>query len=237
MSATFFDRRPRGADDLRHAARARQQNGDLVGDVDRLLDGVGDEEERLALPRDELEQVLLELAPGLLVDGRERLVHQQHLAVDGERPREADALAHPAGQLVGEALLESGETDVADVALRDRLALRHPDAAQLQPEGDVAQHRGPGQQREVLEHEGAVRPGAGHGPAVHLDLPGRRREQPGDDLEQRRLAASRRPQHGGELPAGELERQVPQRLDLARRSWRCRAPRPRPPRAPPQSDA
>src|SRR3546814_1715902 len=106
--------------------------------------------------------LLLELAPGLLVDRRERLVHQQHLGVDGEGAGKADALAHAARQLVRVGLLETLEADLADVALRHRLALGAGGAAQLEAEGDVAQHRRPGHQREVLEHEGALWPRAGN---------------------------------------------------------------------------
>ena len=110
---------------------------------------------------DQPQQVLLELAPGLLVDGRERLVHQQHVGVDRQRPGEADALAHAAGELVRVAVLEAGEADLAQMLARDLLALGPWHAAQLEAEGGVAQGGGPGQQREVLEHEGALRPGAG----------------------------------------------------------------------------
>src|SRR3546814_1190884 len=119
---------------------------------------MGDEEEGFALLRDQGQPVLLELAPGLRVDRRERLVHQQHRGVDGEGAGKADSLAHAARQLVRVGLLETLEADLADVALRHRLALGAGDAAQLEAEGDVAQHRRPGHQREVLEHEGALWP-------------------------------------------------------------------------------
>src|SRR3546814_19374566 len=72
-------------------------------------------------------------------------------------------------------LLETLEADLADVALRHRLALGAGDAAQLEAEGDVAQHRRPGHQREVLEHEGALWPRAGNRTAVHPHLAGGRR--------------------------------------------------------------
>ena len=107
------------------------------------------------------QQVLLELAPVLLVDGGERLVEQQHVGVDRERAGEADALAHAAGELVRILLLEAGEADLVDVVARDLLALGPRHAAQLEPEGDVAQHGRPGHQREVLEDEGALRARAG----------------------------------------------------------------------------
>src|SRR3546814_19214444 len=58
-------------DDLRDAARPAWQQHDAVGDVDGLLDRVGDEDEGLALLLDEFQQVFLELAAGLLVAARE----------------------------------------------------------------------------------------------------------------------------------------------------------------------
>ena len=56
------------------------------------------------------------------------------------------------------AVLEAGEADLAQMLPRDLLALRPRHAAQLEAEGGVAQGGGPGQEREVLEHEGALRP-------------------------------------------------------------------------------
>ena len=104
------------------------------------------------------QQVLLELAARLLVDRRERLVHQQHVGVDRERARQADALAHAAGELVRIACCSKPLRPTSrDVVLGDRLALGRGDAAQLEPEGDIAQHGRPRHQREVLEHERALR--------------------------------------------------------------------------------
>ena len=103
------------------------------------------------------DQVFLELAPVLLVDRRERLVEQQHVGIDRQRARQADALAHAAGELVRIFVLEAGKADLGDVVAGDLLALGRGLAAQFEPEGDVAQHRRPGQQREILEHEGALR--------------------------------------------------------------------------------
>src|SRR3546814_1002375 len=87
--------------------RISDWSSDVCSSDLRLLDRMGDEEEGFALLRDQGQQVLLELAPGLLVDRRERLVHQQHLGVDGEGAGKADALAHAARQLVRVGLLET----------------------------------------------------------------------------------------------------------------------------------
>ncbi|MCG8404272.1 MAG: hypothetical protein MI923_03645 [Phycisphaerales bacterium] len=86
----------RGTDDFRHAAGARQQDGDLVGDIDRLFDRVRDEDEGLALIAHQGQQILLEFAAVLLVDRGERLVEKQHLGINRQRARQTDALAHAA---------------------------------------------------------------------------------------------------------------------------------------------
>ena len=187
----------------------------LVGDVDRLLDRVGDEDEGLALGLDQPEQVLLELAPRLLVHGRERLVHEQHVGVHGKGTGEADALAHPAGELVRVAVLGPGKAHLAQVAAGRLLALRPCHPAQLEAEGGVAQGRGPGEEGEVLEDEGPLGAGAGDRPAVDQDLAARGRDQAGDDLEERGLPAAAGAQKRGELAAGEGEVDVAQRLDAA----------------------
>src|SRR5215213_7273857 len=72
------------------------EHDDLVRKIDRLLDAVGHEDERLALALAKPEEILLELAAGLLVDCGKRLVEKKHVGVDRERPRKADALAHAA---------------------------------------------------------------------------------------------------------------------------------------------
>ena len=129
---------------------------------------MGDEDEGLVLVGAQPDQVFLEFPAVLLVDRRERLVEQQHVGIDRQRPGQADALAHAARELVRIFVLEAGEADLGDVVAGDLLALGLRHAAQLEPEGDVAQHRRPGHQREILEHEGALR-------ARPADQPCRRR--------------------------------------------------------------
>ena len=108
------------------------------------------------------QQVLLELAAGLLVDGGERLVQQQHVGVDRERAGEADALAHAAGELVRIALLEAGEADLRDVVARRLARARAPARPRSSsPKATLRSDGRPRHQREILEHEGALRPRAG----------------------------------------------------------------------------
>ena len=125
------------------------------------------------------------------------------------------------------AVLEPGKPDLLDVFLGNGLAFGFRDAAHFQPEGHVAHHAGPGQQREILKHEGAVRAGAGDGLAVDLDLARGRLQQPRDDLQKRGLATARRPQQRGQLAARKLQRQIAQRFDVAIVLRDVAAPKPR----------
>src|SRR5919106_3600652 len=198
------------ADHLRHARRPPGQDDDLVGDVDGLLDRVGHEDHGLALVAEQPQQVVLELAADLLVDRREGLVHQQDVGVHREGPGEADALPHPAGELVGVGVLEAREPHLVDIRPRGLLALLAGQPTQLQAEGDVPQHRRPRHEGEILEHERSVRPGPRDGDAVDVDPPRRRVHQSGDDLQRRGLPAPAGADDAGELAPGHVEGQATQ---------------------------
>src|SRR5688572_6733877 len=201
-----------GSDDVRNGARPRREERDLVGEVRRLLDAVGDEDHRLLVVAQEIEQVLLELAPRLLVDRGERLVHQDDVGVHGQRAGEADALAHAAGELRRGAVLEALEADLGDVAARGFFSLFSFNTPKFEAEGDVAKHVGPRQQREVLEHERALGSRPIHNLAVDENLAAVARDQAGDDLEQSGLAAAARAEQGGELAFRKREIDVAQGL-------------------------
>src|SRR5690606_425635 len=117
--------------------------------------------------------------------------HQQHLRLDGERARNADALLHAARELRRALVLGPGETDQADDALAMRLELRpipfRP--ARAHGEGDVAEHGEPGQERVALEDDGAVEAWARGLAAVHDDLARGRALEAGERVEDGRLAA------------------------------------------------
>ena len=66
----------------------------------RLVDVVGDEQHRLVQLVLDPAELRLQPVPGDRVDRAERLVHQQHRRVGGERPGHADPLPLTAGQLV-----------------------------------------------------------------------------------------------------------------------------------------
>ena len=115
---------------------------DPVAEQHGLVDVVGDEDDGLAEVALEPLELLLERAAADGVDGAERLVHQQHGRVGGERAGDADALLLAARELarvaVRHVLLEPDELDQLERA--GALALAVP-AEQLRDGGDVVGDR------------------------------------------------------------------------------------------------
>src|SRR6056297_1984497 len=203
-----------GGDDLVQPARARRQKHDAIRQVNRFLDGMGDEDKGLLLDLAQADQVFLKLASGLFVDRGKRLVHQQHIGIHRQGAGQTDTLAHPAGQLMRILVLEPGKADLVHVVARAVFALGLADALQFQPEHRVAQHRGPGHQREILKHEGPLRTGPGDRTAVDRNIALGWFQQPRDDLEQRSLATARRTQKRRHLAAVEIKVDVLKRGDV-----------------------
>ena len=88
-----------GVDDGLDAAGPRRHHRDAVGEIDRLLHVVGDEDHGLRRALPDAEQLRLHQVPGLRVERAERLVHQQDARIEGERAGERGALLHAAGEL------------------------------------------------------------------------------------------------------------------------------------------
>src|SRR5256884_2670922 len=164
------------------AARARLhdapafEDGDLVAELQGLVEIVTDEEDGLPDPLLERQQLVLELAADERVERRERLVHEQDVRIGRERPREPDALLHAAGELAAIALGPLREPDERQLLVDDAPALLGRVAPQLEPEADVVAHRPPRQQAELLEHHGdaqAANAAQRRRIAVHPDVDGR----------------------------------------------------------------
>ena len=75
------------------------QDRDAVAHLDRLVDVVGDEDDRLAQLGLQAQELVLQPLAVDRVDRAERLVHEHQRRVGGERARDADALALAAGEL------------------------------------------------------------------------------------------------------------------------------------------
>ena len=108
-----------------------------VGQGDRLLQIVGDQQRGLAGALERLRQLALQHHAGLRVDRRERLVEQQHGRIDRERARQRHALPHAAGELVRVVAGEFRELEVLQERLRAPPALVGGDALDLDAEHHV----------------------------------------------------------------------------------------------------
>jgi hypothetical protein len=188
------------------AAGARRHDDDAVGDDERLLDVVRDEQDRARLALERASEPRLHLRARDRVERAERLVEAEHRLARQQRAQERDALAHPAAQLVGVRALEAAEPELLHE--RQRLAARLVARAPGEPQRQrrVVERRQPRQQRVALRHE--------HRGRRH-DRPGRRLVQPAHEVEQRRLAAAARPHDRDDLAWRDLEREVLERDDVA----------------------
>ena len=143
-----------------------------------------DQQRGLAGAFEGLRQLALQHHPGLRVDGRERLVEQEHGRVDRERARERHALPHAARQLVRIVTGELGQVEVFQQRVRALFAFWQGKALDLDAEHHVLEHGPPRQQQILLQHEGDVGVWPFHALAVDEGRALARRVKTRADIEQ-----------------------------------------------------
>src|SRR5438128_1891282 len=190
----------------------------LVAQVDRLKGIVGDEPHRFPRLFPDAEQLRPERARGHLVEVAERFVHEEKVRLDGERPGDGDPLLHPARQRQWEFIRELVETHHRQVVQRLPSRLGGGGASSSQGESDVVAHAPPIQQARLLEDVADSEPARVEVRVVDEHLARVGKGEPGNDIEDRRLAASRRSHHATEFLSADGEsdiakhRQPPARL-------------------------
>src|SRR6478735_4638728 len=194
--------------DLDFLADARRPCGEhhhAVGEEHGLVDVVRDEDDGFSRSLPEAHQLFLHLLARLRVERAERLVHQQHLRIEGEDASERGALLHPARELRRIVIAELGEADHGELPRYHLVYLFFSETLRLEAPGDVAGHALPRKERELLEHHAAVGPRAAHFLAVDADAAGLGGDEAADDVQERALAAAARPDHGDELALAHRE--------------------------------
>ncbi len=201
---------------------ARVHDGDAVGDGERLVVVVGDEDGRRAGGAQGLAQVEREALAQPPVERGEGLVEQEQAGARRERPRERDALALAPAERRDRAPLVPGEPDDVEQLGHARVALgaRQP----RDPVGDVARDVAVREELALLEHE--PEPAAVHGDAREVAAVPRHgargdRLEPRDGAQQARLAAAARPEQGEHLAGRDVERDA---RDRRRAGVRARSP-------------
>ena len=138
---------------------------------------------------------------GRRVQRNQRLVHQQQVGVDGEGAHQGGAAAHAHRQPLRIAVLGFRQADhleqVIDIG---RIGVGR------QGQFDVFPHRAPGQQARVLEYITQSWRLAGRQSVT--DFAVEMAVQPGNQIQQRGLAAAGRADQTDELPGGQFQAQV-----------------------------
>ncbi len=191
------------------AKGAQQQHP--VGEVQRLLDVMGDDQDGGGLGGVDLQQQVLHAQPGEGVERAEGLVQQQHLGAAGEGPGERGALGHAARDLAGaqvRGVLEADELQQVPHPVAARGAV----GAAGQAEGDVLLECAPGQQARLLEGDGGAVVGARQGRAADPDHSRAGAVQACDQAQQGGLAAAGGAHHGDDLARAELDVEAAQHV-------------------------
>ena len=199
-----------------HGARAVGHQENLVGEINRLIDVMGDHERGLSGLETNAAHLVLQRAARQRIQRRERLVHQHDFRRDRERTRDADALLHAAGQFGRALVLRSSQPDQVDELLRMRLHLGAVPVAPFRGYGigDVAEHGAPRQQRVALEDHRAVEAGALDRLPVDDDGALARLVEPGQDVQHGGLAAAGVADHAAEFAAPHRQPEILEHRDL-----------------------
>ena len=110
-SVTLARTRERDVEHRPHPRGARGEDHDAVGEHRGLLDVVRDEERRARRAGQRGGQPVAHVGAGERVERAERLVEAEDGLAAEQRAQERDALAHPAGELVGPGVLEAAEAE------------------------------------------------------------------------------------------------------------------------------
>ena len=212
------------ADEVRHEQRHRPlveilaaaqlldlavvEDGDPVAHDQRLLLVVGDVDHRGAQLAADVHDLELERLAELLVQGAQRLVHEQQGRLEHDRARQRDALLLAAGHLARVAGRVGIQLHQAQGVVHAALDLGLGELPHLERERDVLARRHVREQGVVLEHHAHVAL-VGRDPAdvVAVDLDGARGldGEPRDHPQGRRLARAGRPEQRDELTLPDVE--------------------------------
>ena len=211
--------------DVDHIARARQidvehelhlsrppgHHDDAVGERDRLVQIVGDEDDGCARLFPKAQHLRMHPRSQLRVEAAERLVHEISGGAVGERTRDHDTLQHPARQLARPSVLEACEPNLNDGLTHTPLDLHTRDAAEFQRQPNIRRDVAPGQAVVLLRYVSNVAVRTMHRAAAVRHRARVWRERAGDEVEQRRLSATARPDDDEKFAPRNLKADRPHR--------------------------
>ena len=198
---------------LDDAPGGRAHDQHAVGEEDRLVNVMGDEQDRGLELGPEPQQVLLHHRARLRIERTEGLVHQQDGRLVGERPRDADPLLHATRKLGRIAMGETGKADHIEQFVGDGARPGPPFPLGIGSECDVVPDRLPREQRVLLEYHATIGTGADNLISVNPDPSGGRANIAGDRVEQCGFAAARGTEQAHERARADIDGRVFERTN------------------------
>src|SRR4029077_3234909 len=186
-------------DHLPDPGRTRREDYYSIGEKNRLLDLMSDKDHGFLCLIPHLQKLGLHDLPRLRVQRGEGLIHEQNLRVDDQRARKVNALLHSSGKLVGIVMLESRKSDESDIRLCFFPRCRATDPLKLKSQNDVVHHRPPRKKRRFLENKPLIGAGLDNGLAVEKDFSVVVGNEPVENPQRGRLAATAWPHQRDEL--------------------------------------
>ena len=174
---------------------------DPIAQDERLDHVMGNEQHGAPARAPDTRELVLHLAAGLRVQGGERLVHEQHVRLGRQNPRDLDPLFHAAGQFARKFVAVAVEAHQLQQALGDIALLGLVQTADSRPEQDIVPGREPGHQGIVaLEYDPAIGTRTAHRFAAVQRLAIGRHFEASQQRQGRGLAAAARAEQAEELP-------------------------------------
>src|SRR4051794_112446 len=112
-----------------------------------------DEDDGLAEPAPQREQIIVEAEARDFVERRERLIHQEDIRVGDERTRQRHPHLHAARELARKGVGEIAKPHARQRLVGTRARFRLRNACELQRQSHVLAYAGPGHQGRLLKHE------------------------------------------------------------------------------------
>jgi len=172
---------------------------DSIGEREGLFDVMSDEERRLGKSFSSLEEPLVQLGAREGIERPKGLIEQQYLSMGEERADERDALTHPRRKLRGIEILKPGKAELCKELPRAGFGSSEVFSGDLWAKQSIFQRGAPRQEQVLLLHIGDVT-AIGDGSPVQIDRSRIRADQPGEDMQERRLAAAAGADERDELP-------------------------------------
>jgi hypothetical protein len=183
--------------------------------IDRLVDIVRHEHDSNTEAFPQSAHQILQLEPRLGVDGRERLVHQEHLRLVRDGARNGHSLLHTSRELPRILVAVAAEADRGQSIVDELLAPGRRDLLLLERQLDILGDSHPGEQRTavLLEHDGHVCGRTVHRRARERNVSLGRGEKTGERAQEGGLSCTRRAHHADELARADTEREIGNCLD------------------------